>query len=61
MIIRTFIFQLMRSGTRKVSDSKPDPQATNAQGDSIALELIGNFRFSHIFFKFFSVFFLFSQ
>lgn len=31
----------MRGGTRKVSDSKPDPQASNAQGDSIPLELIG--------------------
>ena len=34
----------MRSGTRKVSDSKPDPQAVNAEGDSIPLDVIGNFK-----------------
>lgn len=37
------ISQLMRGGTRKVADSKPDAPATSKESDSIPMTYIGKF------------------
>lgn len=44
--------QLMRSGTRKVADSKPDAATTSKEGDAIQMDYIGMFLLVALIFPF---------